>query len=90
MLNVFSQVHWKVVTEQYEKQENFRENPDWFYCDQYSNEANWKAHYETTGPEIWEQSNGEVTHFVASLGTSGTFVGTSRYLKEISNGNIQC
>ena len=67
-----------------------KENPDWFYCDQYSNEANWKAHYETTGPEIWNQSNGEVTHFVASLGTSGTFVGTSRYLKDVSNGNIKC
>ncbi len=65
-------------------------NPDWFYCDQYSNEANWRAHYEGTGPEIWEQTNKEVTHFFSSLGTSGTFVGTSKYLQEISNGKVQC
>jgi cysteine synthase B len=54
------------------------------YMDQYSNPANWKAHYETTGPEIWEQTSGEVTHFVAGLGTSGTFVGTVRRLKELN------
>ncbi len=66
------------------------QNPDWFYCDQYSNEANWKAHYEGTGPEIWEQTKQKVTHFVSSLGTSGTFVGTSRFLKEVSAGLVQC
>jgi len=65
-------------------------NPDWFYCDQYSNEANWRAHFDTTGPEIWQQTNQTITHFVASLGTSGTFVGTSRYLKSVSNNQIQC
>jgi S-sulfo-L-cysteine synthase (O-acetyl-L-serine-dependent) len=54
----------------------------YFYADQYSNDANWLAHYQTTGPEIWRQSGGQVTHFVAGLGTSGTFMGTSRYLKE--------
>jgi S-sulfo-L-cysteine synthase (O-acetyl-L-serine-dependent) len=59
------------------------------YVDQYSNDANWKAHYDGTGPEIWRQSEGRVTHFVAGLGTSGTFVGTSRRLKEL-NSAVQC
>ncbi len=53
----------------------------YFYADQYNNDANWRAHYEGTGPEIWEQTGGRVTHFVAGLGTSGTFTGTSRRLK---------
>jgi cysteine synthase B len=53
----------------------------YFYPDQYSNAANWQAHYETTGPEIIEQTGGELTHFVAILGTSGTFVGTTRRLR---------
>ena len=58
------------------------EHPDdYFYPDQYSNEWNWRAHLETTGPEIIEQTEGRVTHFVAGLGTSGTFVGTSRALR---------
>jgi len=52
-----------------------------FYPDQYANEANWRAHLRTTGPEIWEQTGARVTHFVAGLGTSGTFVGTTRYLR---------
>ncbi len=52
-----------------------------FYGDQYGNDANWRAHFEGTGPEIWEQTGGRVTHFVAGIGTSGTFVGTTRYLK---------
>src|ERR1700723_261123 len=52
------------------------------YVDQYSNDANWLAHYRTTGPEIWEQTAGQITHFVAGLGTSGTFMGTTRRLKE--------
>ena len=54
----------------------------YFYPDQYNNEANWKAHYATTAPEIWWQSHGRITHFVAGLGTTGTFVGTTRRLKE--------
>jgi len=54
------------------------------YVDQYSNDANWLAHYRTTGPEIWEQTAGQVTHFVAGLGTSGTFMGTTRRLKEFN------
>ncbi|MBX6763516.1 MAG: cysteine synthase family protein [Rubrobacteraceae bacterium] len=61
----------------------YAEDPErYFYPDQYSNPANPRAHYETTAPEIWEQTAGEVTHFVAGLGTSGTFVGTARRLKE--------
>lgn len=60
-----------------------------FYADQYSNENNWQAHYHTTANEIWEQTEGRVTHFVAGLGTSGTFVGTTRRLKEL-NPRIQC
>jgi len=59
--------------------------PDrYFYPDQYNNEANWKAHYRTTAPEIWKQTNGRVTHFVAGLGTTGTFIGTTRRLKEFN------
>jgi cysteine synthase B len=54
------------------------------YMDQYSNNANWKAHYETTAPEIWRQTAGQVTHFVAGLGTSGTFMGTVRRLRELN------
>jgi cysteine synthase B len=59
-----------------------------YYADQYSNDANWLAHYHGTGPEIWHQTAGHVTHFVAGLGTSGTFMGTSRYLKQ-QNSAIQ-
>ena len=56
----------------------------YFYPDQYNNPANWRAHYETTGVEIFEQTGGRVTHFVAGLGTSGTFVGTGRRLRELN------
>lgn len=59
-----------------------RSGEKYFMLDQYNNPANPLAHYETTGPEIWEQTGGEVTHFFAGLGTSGTFVGTSRRLRE--------
>lgn len=55
---------------------------DYFYADQYSNRANPRAHYETTGPEIWEQTNGRITHFVAGLGTTGTMMGTGAFLRE--------
>ncbi|HEX3282911.1 MAG TPA: cysteine synthase family protein [Pyrinomonadaceae bacterium] len=65
--------------------EMFREEPEkYFYPDQYNNEANWLAHYETTAPEIWEQTEGRVTHFVAGLGTTGTFVGVVRRLKSFN------
>lgn len=66
------------------------EHPDlYFYANQYDNPANWRAHYETTAPEIFDQTEGRITHFVAGLGTSGTFVGSSRRLKEL-NPSIQC
>ena len=61
----------------------------YFYADQYNNDANWRAHYESTAPEIWKQTTGRITHFVAGLGTSGTFVGVTRRLKEY-NPQIQC
>ncbi len=57
--------------------------PDkYFYPDQYNNDANWRAHYEGTAPEIWEQTEGRITHFIAGLGTTGTFTGVGRRLKE--------
>ncbi|MFN3921972.1 MAG: PLP-dependent cysteine synthase family protein [Caldimicrobium sp.] len=59
-----------------------KEPEKYFYADQYSNPANYLAHYKTTGPEIWEQTQGEITHFVAGLGTSGTMMGVGRFLKE--------
>jgi cysteine synthase B len=65
-------------------------HPDkYFYPDQYSNPANWEAHYRTTANEIWSQTEGRITHFVAALGTSGTFVGTTRRLREL-NPAIRC
>ncbi len=65
--------------------ELYAADPDrYFYPDQYSNDANWQAHYKTTAPEIWRQTNGKVTHFVAGLGTSGTFMGTGRRLRELN------
>jgi S-sulfo-L-cysteine synthase (O-acetyl-L-serine-dependent) len=66
-----------------------REPERYFYADQYSNDANWLAHYHGTGNEIWEQTHGRITHFVTVLGTSGTFMGTTRRLKEL-NPAIQC
>ncbi|HXK04339.1 MAG TPA: cysteine synthase family protein [Verrucomicrobiae bacterium] len=60
----------------------YMEDPDrYFYPDQYNNSANWKAHFETTGPEIIKQTNGAITHFVAAMGTSGTFTGTTKRLR---------
>ncbi len=62
----------------------YAENPElYFYPDQYNNAANWQAHYQGTAAEIWEQTGGRITHFVAGLGTSGTFVGCARRLKEL-------
>jgi cysteine synthase B len=70
--------------------EIFRADPSrYFYPDQYNNPANWRAHFETTGREIWNQTDGRVTHFVAGMGTSGTFMGVTRRLKEYDRG-IQC
>jgi len=65
--------------------EMFRNEPaKYFYPDQYNNDANWRAHYDTTAPEIWEQSEGRVTHFIAGLGTTGTFIGVARRLKSFN------
>ncbi|MBC8102997.1 MAG: cysteine synthase family protein [Cytophagales bacterium] len=66
-----------------------REPGRYFYPDQYNNDANWRAHYHGTAGEIWEQTGGQITHFVAGLGTTGTFVGTTRRLKEL-NPLVQC
>jgi S-sulfo-L-cysteine synthase (O-acetyl-L-serine-dependent) len=60
-----------------------REPEKYFYADQYSNDANWQAHYHGTANEIWQQTEGRVTHFVSMMGTSGTFMGTARRLKEL-------
>jgi cysteine synthase B len=61
----------------------YAQYPDrYYYADQYNNPANWQAHYETTGVEIWQQTEGRITHFVAGLGTTGTFVGVGRRLRE--------
>jgi cysteine synthase B len=60
-----------------------RDPVKYFYPDQYNNDANWGAHYQSTGPEIWEQTEGRITHFVAGLGTCGTFTGVGRKLKEL-------
>jgi cystathionine beta-synthase len=65
-----------------------RETPNSFYPDQYSNQNNPEAHYRTTGPELWEQTEGRITHFVAGLGTGGTISGAGRFLKE-KNPNIR-
>jgi cysteine synthase B len=63
------------------------EHPDrYFYADQYSNDANWRAHYHGTAEEIWRQTDGRLTHFVAGVGTSGTLVGTARRLRELASG----
>ena len=70
--------------------EMFAQEPEkYFYADQYSNDANWQAHYYGTAEEIWKQTEGRVTHFVAMMGTSGTFMGTARRLKEL-NPKIRC
>ena len=67
----------------------YAESPDlYFYADQYNNPANWEAHYHTTAVEVWQQTAGRITHFIAGLGTSGTFMGTSRRLKEF-NPNVK-
>ena len=68
-----------------EARRRYAEHPErYYYVDQYSNPANWRAHYETTAPEIWAQTDGAITHFVAGLGTSGTFIGTARRLREFN------
>lgn len=67
-----------------------KNNPDlYFYADQYNNPDNWKVHYEHTGWEIWQQSKGHITHFIAGLGTSGSFTGISKKLKELKS-SVRC
>jgi cystathionine beta-synthase len=66
-----------------------RELPGAWKPDQYSNPANPRSHYETTGPELWAQTDGRITHFVAGMGTGGTIGGTGRYLKEVSDGRVE-
>jgi cystathionine beta-synthase len=66
-----------------------RETPGGWKPNQYANENNPRSHYETTGPELWEQTEGRITHFVAGVGTGGTVSGTGRYLKEVSNGRVR-
>ena len=64
------------------------EKEGYVMVNQFANEDNWKAHYKTTGPEIWQDTEGKITHFVSSMGTTGTIMGTSTYLKE-QNKNVQ-
>jgi cysteine synthase B len=64
------------------------QNNEGYVLDQFSNKSNYLSHYETTGPEIWEQTNHSVTHFISAMGTTGTITGVSRFLKE-RNDNIE-
>ena len=71
---------------QLKAKELVKENPNkYYYADQYANDNNWKAHFDTTGVEIWDQTNGRISHFVAGLGTTGTFTGTTRRLKKYND-----
>ncbi len=71
---------------QLKAKELYRKHPDrYYYADQYANDSNWRSHSETTAPEIWEQTNGEITHFVAGLGTTGTFTGSGRALRSFND-----
>jgi cysteine synthase B len=71
-----------------EKAREIAKDPRYFMTNQFANEENWKAHYQTTGEEIWKQTNGKITHFVAGIGTSGTLMGVAKKLKEY-NRNVQ-
>lgn len=66
--------------------ENKAKQPNYLMLNQFANDDNWKAHYKTTGPEIWRDTQGKVTHFVSSMGTTGTIMGTGTFLKEQNNG----
>jgi len=87
---IFTPGHLKTTGSQAVARKIFEANPDMYYlADQYSNEANWRAHYDMTAHELVEQTEGRITHFASGLGTTGTFIGTSRGLKEL-NPAIQC
>lgn len=87
---IFTPAELKTTGSQAVARKLYEENPDLYYlADQYSNEANWKAHYDMTAHEIVEQTEGRITHFATGLGTTGTFIGTSRGLKEL-NPDIVC
>lgn len=74
----------KTIEYSRELAEEMEASGDYFQLDQFANPDNWRAHYRTTGPEIWQDTNHQVTHFISSMGTTGTITGTSRYLKEQS------
>lgn len=87
---VFTPAELKTTGSQAVAREIYESDPDKYYlADQYSNEANWLAHYDMTAHEIVEQTEGRVTHFASGLGTTGTFIGTSRGLKELGS-HIKC
>ncbi|MEZ4984873.1 MAG: cysteine synthase CysM [Saprospiraceae bacterium] len=74
----------KTIEYSREYAESLAQQPGYLLLNQFANEDNWKAHYRTTGPEIWEATQGKITHLVSSMGTTGTIMGTSRYLKSMN------
>jgi cysteine synthase len=84
ILNIFGAklIFASTEAEAIKKAREMAKNAQYFMTDQFANEMNWKAHYQTTGEEIWEQTEGRITHFVAGIGTSGTIMGVARKLRE--------